>query len=348
MANHLQVELSIPNVVGINNGPFASLSVPERPQLQKAERPEKSQETARYSSIIEWKSQRRSEAIEALKNFESSTERPLWGNKSVFLDRAKSDPAPIWFALAGRDDTRQKGYDVAASAIDNFLSNNRNKLRAQFLLFPIPGDEGQEGLLFLNRLATNHQANVVVLPFIFQEGYIQALQGAAYGIMASLYEPFGMANEFYLNGAVGIGRATGGLIQQIVPMRSVPSFTADVDRRVRSWHPPDAPPTGLLYREPDDPEVVENWRAINNAAYLLDMSRNRVDERRNYKLFKDMAKNLEQAIEDAIHVYHMPHDRSNGIQPYYQMIVSGIRHIQRCFSWEWSAAEYRSYLAPNW
>jgi glycogen synthase len=348
MANHLQVELGTSKVVGINNGPFSSLSVPERPQLQKAERPEKGQETARYSALIEWKSQRRSDAIEALEKFEPSTERPLWGNKSGFLDRAKSNPAPIWFALAGRDDTRQKGYDVAALAIDNFLGNSRNKLRAQFLMFPIPGDEGQEGLMFLNRLATNHQENVVVLPFIFQEGYVQALQGSAYGIMASLYEPFGMANEFYLNGAVGIGRATGGLIQQIVPMRSVSSFTPDVDRQIRSWHPPDAPPTGLLYREPDDPEAVEEWRAINDAGYLLHMPRNRVDERRKYQLFNNMARSLEQAIEDAIRLYYMPYDRSSESQPYYQMIVSGIRHIQRCFSWEWSAAEYRSYLAPNW
>ena len=37
----------------------------------------------------------------------------------------------------------------------------------------------------------------MVLPFIFVEGYRAALQGAAFGVMPSLYEPFGMANEFY-------------------------------------------------------------------------------------------------------------------------------------------------------
>jgi glycogen synthase len=348
LANHLQDELHISNILGINNGPFASLAIPERPALQQAERPEKGHEADRYSAIIAWKSQRRSAAIEAFEKFEPTIDRPLWGNKLAFLEKAKSDPAPIWFALAGRDDTRQKGYDVAAFAIENFLSRNENKVRAQFLFFPIPGDEDREGLAFLKALADKYQDNVIILPFIFQEGYIQALQGSAYGIMPSLYEPFGMANEFYLHGAVGIGRATGGLIQQIVPMRSIPSFTPDVDRLARNWHPPSAAGTGLLYREPDDPKEVADWRAINTAAYLLDTSQSRVDERKEYTLFKNMAAKLEQAVDDAIRIYHSPPDASNGIQPYYQMIVSGIRHIQRCFSWERSAAEYRSYIAQSW
>jgi glycogen synthase len=164
---------------------------------------------------------------------------------------------------------------------------------------------------------------------------LTALQGAAFGVMPSLYEPFGMANEFYLNGAVGIGRATGGLLQQIVPLRAVPSFTPDVNRRSSSWHSPPTAATGLLYREADsNPQVEDDWKAFNAAKYLSKPGKDRVAERKTYQLFVDMAGALEQALTDAIQVCHQPL-APNGVQPY---------HIQRGFSWEWSAAEYNSYL----
>ena len=178
--------------------------------------------------------------------------------------------------LAGRDDPRQKGYDVAAAAAAAFLQTPGNDTKAQFLFFPIPGDEGREGLLFLRELADAYPANVLVLPFLFREGYVPALQGGAFGVMPSFCEPFGMANEFHLNGAVGVGRATGGLIQQIVPLRSVPSFTASVERRSSRWHAASAAATGLLYREPDDlPDIVEDWRAFNAAGYRYRPDRDR-------------------------------------------------------------------------
>jgi glycogen synthase len=338
MADHLQQLLKGPNLVGINNGPFTALAVPEKPELSDAQR-------RKYEPLNAWKAEQKAKAMTALAQFvPDEPERPVWGSISDFVAKAQASPELPWFILAGRDDTRQKGYEVATHSIRSFLGKPDHCNRAQFLFFPIPGDEGREGLVFLKELANDYPANVIALPFLFQEGYLSALQGAAFGIMPSLYEPFGMANEFYLSGAVGIGRATGGLLQQIVPDRSAASYTPAVQRRSGVWYPPSVPATGLLYREPDDnPSVVSDWQAFNAVGYLDQPGRNRIADRSNYRLFIGMAQALEQAIADAIEIYRKP-AASDDTQPYYAMLVEGIKHIQRSFSWEWTAAEYNTYL----
>jgi glycogen synthase len=338
MADHLQEELRPPKVVGVDNGPFMSLAVPEQPGLAEARQ-------RNCQPLREWKSRQKAACVAALERFvPDEDKRPAWGRIARFVEMARSRADLPWFVLAGRDDPRQKGYDVAAEAIHAFLRKPGNDTRAQFLFFPIPGDEGREGLLFLRRLADAYPANIVVLPFIFQEGYLAALQGAAFGVMPSLYEPFGMANEFYLNGAVGLGRATGGLLQQIVPLRAVPSFTASVERRSMRWHQVSAAATGLLYREPDElPDIAGDWRAFNAAGYLSAPGQDRVAERRRYRLFAEMAAALECALADAIAIYHRPAD-ARGVPPYFALLVEGIAHIQRSFSWERTAAEYNRHL----
>lgn len=339
MADHLQEELRPPKVVGVDNGPFMSLAVPEQPGLAEARQ-------RNCQPLREWKSRQQAACVAALERFvPDEDKRPAWGRIARFVEMARSRADLPWFVLAGRDDPRQKGYDVAAEAIRGWLQRPGNDAKAQFLFFPIPGDEGREGLLCLRTLAEDYPANILVLPFIFREGYVAALQGSAYGVMPSLYEPFGMANEFYLNGAVGIGRATGGLLQQIVPLRSVPSFTPSAARRSIRWHPPKAAATGLMYREPDElPDLVADWRAFNAAGYLFRPDRDRVAERRAYRLFTEMAGALERTLTDAIEIYHRPAD-AKGASPYFAMLIEGIDHIQRRFSWAEAAAEYARWLA---
>jgi glycogen synthase len=89
----------------------------------------------------------------------------------------------------------QNGFDVFASAIDAFLKKGGN---ARLILFPMPGDEGDKGLRFLQKLAVADPTRVLVLPFRFDAGYMAALQGADFGVMSSLYEPFGATNEMAL------------------------------------------------------------------------------------------------------------------------------------------------------
>jgi glycosyltransferase involved in cell wall biosynthesis len=342
MADHLQDMLRPPDLVGINNGPFTALAVRESPELANARKGD-------CAALQKWKAERKAACLAALERFVPDAEnRPAWGSITRFAETARGRTDLPWFVLAGRDDPRQKGYDAAAEAIRSFLEKPGNELRAQFLFFPIPGDEGRQGLVFLRELAEAWPAHVLVLPFIFQEGYLAALQGAAFGVMPSFYEPFGMANEFYLNGAVGIARATGGLLQQIVPLRSIPSFTASVEQRAGRWHSLLATPTGLLYREPDDfGDAAGDWRAFNAAGYLWRPDRNRLAERKVYRLFAEMARSLERALADAIEIYSQPAGAS-GVPLYFEMLVEGIAHIQKNFSWERSAAAYARYLRQSW
>jgi len=335
MAPHLN-EMLRPRLLGVNNGPFADLAV-GLGILRKAM-------AGKYEPIAEWKAENRKKALSSLKDFEPSPEKPIWGDRTKF----NSDPSVCWFVMAGRDDPRQKGYDIAAGAVEMFLKDNG---KAFFFFFPMPGDEGLPGLCFLKDLALRFPENVLVLPFIWSEGFFAVLRGASFGLMPSLYEPFGMANEFYLNGTPGIGRTTGGIIQQIVPLRGVACFSHTAEVRAAKWHGSSANPTGLLFRETDDIESSErDWHGINRAAYKLGGELpNRLEERRGiagdpdlpgYQLFRAMSDELRWALNDAVRLFTQCPDL------YYRMVTDGINFIQRTFSWERAAAEYlRNALA---
>ena len=323
MAPHLKQELP-PKLVGINNGSFADLAV-GLDILALARRGE-------FEKLIEWKSLNREKSLQALDEFVPTVDKPVWGD----LGKFRRDEAP-WFVLAGRDDTRQKGYDVACSAVARFLDSGGE---ARFLFFPIPGDEGLEGLQFLQKLAKRYPGDVLVLPFIFRDGYLTALRGATYAVMPSLYEPFGMANEFYAQGTIGIGRATGGILQQIVPLRAAASFSLAVQVRADRWYGASAHPTGFLYRERDDlPSAIADWNAINSAGYNPRGGRpDRVEQRERLALFKAMSDELLLAFKDAVRVHRQQPDL------YYRMLVEGIDFIRNNFSWERAAQSYSRYL----
>ncbi len=324
MAPQLQLTLK-PRLVGIDNGPFVDPAVD--PQLVAGAA------AGNFGPLAEWKAAHRRSFLDALGKLQATDDRPLWGNASQF----EQDDAP-WFVMAGRDDSRQKGYDVLAGAAELYLEKQE---RGRFLFFPIPGDEGRDGLGFLRRLAQRFPSSVLVFPFLFREGFLAALRGATYGVMPSLYEPFGMANEFYLNGTVAIGRATGGITQQIAPLRDAGSFGSQVQERSARWHSPGTPPTGFLFREEDGlPSEADDWRAINAANYdRVGGDNDRVQQRRTLPLFQSMVDELQQALSDAAGIARD--------QPalYYRLLSAGIGHIQKNFSWNRAALEYLRHVA---
>lgn len=325
MAPHLQTyfdgTILANTIYGIDNGPFAALEVPAD-VLEMASLGE-------YRPLTSWKKSKKKEALGALEKHQSTIDKPIWGDFSQFRKNAENVP---WFVLAGRDDTRQKGYDVAVAALEKFVLLNRES--AKFLFFPIPGDEGFEGLSFLRDFAVNKKESIIVLPFIWKEGYNAALQGAEYGVMPSLYEPFGMANEFYFNGTVGIGRATGGLLEQIIPLKSLSSFSKAVEDRIIRLNLFSSASTGILYREKDGIEsAIEGWDAINEAKYDF-YGNNRLIERSQYALFREMANELFLSLTDAVKLYN------SDPRMYYKMLTDGIFYIRRNFSWERNANEY--------
>jgi glycogen synthase len=323
MAPQLQLTLR-PRLVGVDNGPFVDLAV-EPAALADAEK-------GNYARLAEWKAQHRQSFLAALSQLQPNPDRPLWGD----VERFHRDDA-AWFVMAGRDDSRQKGYDVAARAAELFLERGGE---GRFLFFPIPGDEGLAGLQFLMKLAERFPQSVLVFPFLFREGYIGALRGATCGVMPSLYEPFGMANEFYLNGTLGIGRATGGIVQQIAPFTGCASFGESVKSRAARWHAERADPTGFLFREQDGLlSEVDDWRSINAAGYAVgEQGLNRVQERSQYPLFQSMAAALHQALLDAASIAR------DQPQVYYRLLTAGIHHIRRTFSWDRAAQGYVRYV----
>jgi len=330
-ARHLQ-ELLETMLQGIDNGPFETLKVDQTVL--------KSAITGDFNALKKWKQDNRQTSLLALEKLVPSEEKPLWGNIAQFKQHLASYPDSCWFVMAGRDDPRQKGYDVAALAVRRFLENRG---KGQFIFFPIPGDEGLKGLDFLKSLGQNYPEQVLVFPFIWREGYAATLRGSTYGLMPSLYEPFGAANEFYLNGTVGIGRATGGLVQQIVPLRSASSFSRAVLKQVERWHTLSAAPTGLLFRERDEiPSAGEDWSGINDARYDHPGSMaDRVEQRKQFPVFQEMVQELLLAFNDAVRLYQ------EHPSLYFSMITNGIYHIRNSFSWEKAAAEYLRCILPN-
>jgi len=322
MAPHLASELK-PVLIGVNNGIFTSLSIPEE-VLSRAE-------LGDFAPMSTWKTKQKELALKALGTVTSTPGQPVWGDPAKF----SREELP-WFVLAGRDDTRQKGYDVACKAIEDALEEG---LQACFIFFPIPGDEGLAGLNFLKKLANNYPERVLVLPFIFREGYLSAVQGATYGVIPSFYEPFGMVNEFYLKGTVGIGRATGGILQQIVPYRQVKSFNRYVRNRADRWYSEHTPPTGFLFREPDDiPSVLEDWININEAKYNLEGRPDRVEQRSSLPVFLAMASALKLCLFEATEIF------INNRQLYYALLLNGVKHITKNFSWNLTASIYHGFV----
>ncbi len=323
MAKHIQ-ELLRSRLLGVNNGPFKDLVV-------KGEIVNEARQ-GNFSPFQRWKTDNKKQSLEALNNLVPSESTPIWGD----LEKFDTQNDACWFVMAGRDDTRQKGYDVAVAAITAFLERGGD---ARFFFFPIPGDEGLGGLMFLRNLTRQFPEKVIAFPFLWKEGFEATLRGASYGIMPSLYEPFGMANEFYLSGTVGIGRATGGIIQQIVPLRAASSLSQTAELRARRWHLSSSHPTGLLVGEDDNTQSIEDWQSINRVGYNLKGAMlNRIDERKQYSLFRLMAQELSLGIEDGVKIYH---ERPN---LYYRMLIEGIDFIRNSFSWEKAAHEYYRHV----
>jgi glycosyltransferase involved in cell wall biosynthesis len=332
MAPHLQADLNRSPVFGVDNGPFKALALADADLRGAA--------IGDFGPLQRWKSGNREKALIALDAHTETEDEPVWGDKSKF----RRDESP-WFVMAGRDDPRQKGYDVAAASVESYLAEHHGKPDcAQFLFFPIPGDEGLPGLEFLKTLAADFPQDVLVFPFIWAAGFTATLQGAAFGLMPSLYEPFGMANEFYLaGGCVGIGRATGGNLEQIVPLRATSAFSRAVQVRADRCHGLSAHPTGILFRERDGmASACRDWQAINDAQYdKKGGSPSRVGQRRSFAVFREMATELQIAVEDGIRVYRREPEL------YYRMLAEGVAHIQRTFSWQRAGQEYARKVAQQ-
>lgn len=324
-ASHLQHLLVSKGVVGIDNGLFGERQFPFSEEAHEAAR------QGNYAPIQREKWVRRETLGHVLEAYQrelldgDNPGRQAWG-----ADLTLSDPHLPVFLILGRDDPRQKGFDVVAEAIRRIPEG-----RARYIFTPMPGDEGFLGLQFLRELALDRPGEVKVFPFRLDPAPFQALkEGSSFMVMSSLYEPFGAATEAYLAGMPVVARATGGLVQQVVPYPS-----AVLSRQGRQaaalFHPSDSEPTGFLFREPSVPDPVQDWQRIVDCAYWQQgIKGDRIDDRKGTPLFDAMVQRAAWALQDAIDLY-----TSNQAE-YARMVYHGYESLDR-FSWDRAVGGYR-------
>jgi glycogen synthase len=325
-ADHVQPLLAERGLVGIDNGIFGQVTFPFSPQAEKRAK------RGDFRRVQAEKWERREKLAEVIAQYQrelaqaSDPGRQAWG-----VDLDLSDPGLPVFLVMGRDDPRQKGFDVIAEAI-RWIPEGA----ARYIFTPMPGAEGLVGLGFLKRLADDRPGEVKVFPFRLSFEAFQALQnGSSYMVMGSLYEPFGAANEAYLAGMSVVARATGGLVQQVVPY-SQAGLSPYGQGLVASFHGTDAAPTGFLFREPSSPDETDGWRRIVNCAYWNRVPRgDRIaDDRKDIPLFAGMVQSAAEALRAAIDLY------SSDQPTYARLIYNGFTMLEQ-FSWDRAIEGYR-------
>ena len=236
LAKKLQGLFQYLKPIGINNGNFVKLSFPDNLSTSNEIISEKIQNRKSFNTILS----------------KRDDLNPTWGKKIDLMSKNLSI-----FLLFGRDDPKQKGFDVAAAAIYKFLKK-KGKDSAYFIFSPIPGPNGLVSLAYLLELAQEFSENVMVFPSRLSAGYVELQKATTYVIMPSYFEPFGAANESYASGAPVIARATGGLIQQVCPI-NYNSLPVKIKDYIKRYHKDLTKYTGYLYRDAPQTETADNW-----------------------------------------------------------------------------------------
>lgn len=259
MAAHLQETYAAQSVVGVDNPLFGT---PKPAFSSQAMREAK---VGLTDTILEEKLEKRRLLLDVLSDYRD--ERicgALTAQGGAPLTELEEE-TPI-FLMFGRLDPAQKGFDLFARAIEGFRPGE-----AKFILTPIAGGR-DPWLEDLERLAAKRSGDVAVYPFRMEKGYMEAMGGATYAVMPSLYEPFGAATEAYLAGTPVVARATGGLTDQVADYQSGPESA-----------------TGFLFRE--KLPLGDSWPSIINT--------DRPERRQGVPLYAMMAAALFDGLEAA-------------------------------------------------
>lgn len=283
-APHLQNILIKNRAVGINNGMFSDFT-PEFPK----------RETHTISEVCGIKLKKRKALLKLLSRYTPDERFGELTYKGKTITKLP-DNIPI-FVMSGRLDPVQKGYDILLQAIERFAEDD-----TKFILTPMPVKSSD--LDYFYEIACKCKGNVTVFPLRMEVGYHELQTGSTFGIMPSIYEPFGAAVEYMASGTVNIGRATGGLVDQI-------------DTRC-----------GLLYKEDASVYTLDAIRSFIKSSSI-------VQARKTNPFALSMSDNLYATLKKAIDIYQNKPDR------YYQMIINGFKKARK-FNWESSARQYYS------
>lgn len=279
---HLQNILKSSVPVGINNGMFVDYS-PLFPAREKHT----------LSEIRAIKSKSRQNLLKMLSVYKP---KERFGTLTYKGETILKLPVhvPI-IVMTGRLDPLQKGYFVLLRTVEKFAEDE-----VKVILAPLPARKSD--LDYFYEVACKCNGNVTVFPFRMHRGYRELQTGSTFGIMPSVYEPFGAAVEYMANGTVNIGRATGGLVDQI-----------DSE-------------CGFLYREDAVFHTLKNVKAFVESSDLM-------QARKTNPWMLSMADNLYAVMKKAVDIYR------NHPDDYYRMIINGFKKV-RTFSWESGAKKY--------
>ena len=281
-APHLQSIFRSSGIYGINNGMFVGFSpeFPKREQhtIEEIRRIKLKNRKALLRVLSTYKPPERFGDL----TYKGKTISGLPGNIPVIV-------------MSGRLDPVQKGYYILLRSIERFSEDE-----IKVILTPMPVHPSD--LDYFYEVACKCKGNVTVFPVRMEKGYYELQTGSTFGIMPSIYEPFGAAVEYMASGTVNIGRATGGLVDQI-------------DNEC-----------GFLYKEDAVFYTPENVRAFVKTAHIIQM-------RKTNPWAQSMADNLYEVLKKAIDIYRNHPDR------YYQMIINGFKKARQ-FNWETTAKKY--------
>jgi glycogen synthase len=281
-APHLQSILKKNVPIGVNNGMFVDYS-PAFPE-------------PRRHSINDVRTIKLKNRLALLKILSSYRPRERFGTLTY---KGRSilklpDHIPI-IIMSGRLDPLQKGYTVFLRAIEKFAGDE-----VKIILTPLPVKKSDLDNFY--EVACKCEGNVTVFPFRMGKGYHELQTGSTFGVMPSIYEPFGAAVEYMASGTVNIGRATGGLIDQI------------------------SRNCGFLFREDAEFHTAKNVKAFVETGAIMQL-------RKTNPWIQNLADNLYEVMKKAINIYQ------NHPEQYYQMIINGFKKA-RTFSWESNVKKY--------
>jgi glycogen synthase len=198
--------------------------------------------------------------------------------------------------MSGRLDPSQKGFDIFLRAIEKF-----EKDEIKVVLTPMPIRDSDLGYFY--KVAYRRRGDLTVFPIRMEEGYHELQTGSTFGVMPSIYEPFGAAVEYMALGTVTIARKTGGLDDQVEDGVS-----------------------GFLFEENHESYRWEHIDAFNKSAAA-------VEQRQGNPWLESMVEQLALTIKKAASLY------KNQPDDYYRMIASGLQKA-RSFKWPASAGRY--------
>jgi len=291
-APHLQTIFGKSKIKGVNNGMFVDFP-PEFCEFAKPSKSPKISKT-KINRVRKTKLEKRAELLKILDEYHPPQRFGKMTYKNGPLTHLPED-VPIML-MSGRLDPNQKGFDIFLRALNKFKEDE-----IKVVLSPLPVRESD--LDIFRKVAESSQGNVIVFPVRMEKGFHELQIGSTFGLMPSIYEPFGAAIEYMVNGTLVIARKTGGLIDQI-------------DHEIN----------GFLFKESKRNYNLKNIKSFMKASGHIEL-------RQTNPWCQDMVDSLYKILKRAIKLYQKENEK------YYEMVLNGFMKAQS-FDWKTSAKEY--------